>query len=369
MDIENANVGIENANVNIIDSDIKKDDNVNINIKIVENNNTVTAVNKFLMIFGILFVVATVLTSLLVIAYFIIIYLSKNPYTNDFLQKAMSNIRSIPDWLTYLTYAISQIGVIFIPTYIYLRKKKIKIQETLRFNKIKALPAFLIIIAAAPITITISTLNDLILNLFYDTSKTVSTVQLPEINTLGKFLMATLFIAMMPAIFEELMSRGVFLTAYERRGSYKAIIFSGLFFGLFHFDLSKLFFTIVLGCILAYYVLRTNSIFAGMIAHFMNNFLGVLSLLVVNQYKNILVELPQNTVAQDITFMIICAGISVFLLFAFKMATNATANDKKKSISSFRFDLKSIFSHWPIIIFLILYIGIASLTLIGSFVK
>jgi membrane protease YdiL (CAAX protease family) len=360
---------IENVNMNILDNNIKKDDNVNTNIEIVDNNNTVTAANKFLMIFGIIFVVATVLTSLLVIAYMIIIYLSENYYSRDFYQKALSNFRSIPDWLTYLTYAISQIGVIFIPTYIYLRKKKIKIQETLRFNKIKALPAFLIIIAAAPITITISTLNDLILNLFYDTSKTVSTVQLPEINTVGKFIIATLFIAVMPAIFEELMFRGVFLTAYERRGSYKAIIFSGLFFGLFHFDLSKLFFTIVLGFILAYYVLRTNSIYAGMIGHFTNNFLGILSLLSVNYYRNTLAGLPQNTFTQNIIAIIICASISVFLLSLFKIATNTTANDKKRSISSFEFDLKSIFSHWPIIIFLILYIGLASLTLIGTFVK
>ena len=250
-----------------------------------------------------------------------------------------------------------------------MRIKKIKIQETLRFNKIKALPAFLIIIAAVPITITISTLNDLILNLFYDTSKTVSTVHLPEINTVGKFIIATLFIAVMPAIFEELMFRGVFLTAYERRGSYKAIIFSGLFFGLFHFDISRLFFTIVLGFILAYYVLRTNSIYAGMIGHFTNNFLGVLSLLVVNYYKNTQTALPQNTLIENIILFIIYASISIFLLFAFKIATNTTANDKRRSISSFKFDLKSIFSHWPIIIFLILYVGLASLTLIGTFVK
>ena len=62
---------------------------------------------------------------------------------------------------------------------------------------------------------------------------------------------------------EELMHRGFLLTAYERRGSYRAVVIIAILFGLFHFDIMNLAGPIFLGLIIGYYVIRTGSIFAG----------------------------------------------------------------------------------------------------------
>ena len=75
------------------------------------------------------------------------------------------------------------------------------------------------------------------------------------------------------------MHRGFLLTAYERRGSYRAVVIVAILFGLFHFDIMNLLGPIFLGAVFGYYVIRTDSIFAGILAHFLNN-----AIVVVIQY-------------------------------------------------------------------------------------
>ena len=61
------------------------------------------------------------------------------------------------------------------------------------------------------------------------------------------------------------------MSSLERFGATKAILMSGFLFGLMHFDFQKLLGTFLLGVLIGFIVYRTNSIFAGMMAHFTNN--------------------------------------------------------------------------------------------------
>ena len=86
------------------------------------------------------------------------------------------------------------------------------------------------------------------------------------------FLGALAAIALTPAIFEELALRGVILGAYEKElGERRIILINGLFFGLIHLNGQQLFYAVALGVFFSFIVLRTGSIFAGMIAHFTIN--------------------------------------------------------------------------------------------------
>jgi membrane protease YdiL (CAAX protease family) len=92
----------------------------------------------------------------------------------------------------------------------------------------------------------------------------------------GLFI-SILLVALLPAICEELLFRGMIQRGVERLGAGWSILLSGLLFGLFHFDFQRLAAQTLIGFIAAYVVYRTGSIFNGMILHFMNN--GLLTLL------------------------------------------------------------------------------------------
>ena len=88
-----------------------------------------------------------------------------------------------------------------------------------------------------------------------------------------RFLALDLFVlALSPAICEEALFRGVLLQATRRTMSASsAVIVNGLLFGLFHLSPYRFFSTMILGMVLALLVLRTGSIWPGILFHFLNN--------------------------------------------------------------------------------------------------
>ncbi len=83
------------------------------------------------------------------------------------------------------------------------------------------------------------------------------------------------FTAVLPAVCEETVHRGMLLTELKKRNLFKAIIISSLLFGLLHINIYQFFYATILGFLLAILTLKTNSIFPAMVIHFMNNALNV----------------------------------------------------------------------------------------------
>lgn len=93
------------------------------------------------------------------------------------------------------------------------------------------------------------------------------------------FALVVLVVAVMPAVGEELLFRGLLLGSLGTK--YKtglAIVLSSVVFGLFHMSLVKLIPTALLGICLAVVVTKGGSIFLSMLLHFTNNLLSVLSM-------------------------------------------------------------------------------------------
>ncbi len=99
---------------------------------------------------------------------------------------------------------------------------------------------------------------------------------LPETFDPAYFLISVAVTAILPAICEEFTNRGGLLTVMRTTHSYKkTILLIGIAFGLFHQNITQIFYTAVLGALLAYLVLETGSIIPAMIVHFMNNFMSI----------------------------------------------------------------------------------------------
>lgn len=99
---------------------------------------------------------------------------------------------------------------------------------------------------------------------------------LPPILGIDPFVSDILLIAVLPGICEEILHRGMLLGGLKKITNPRlALILSSIFFGLMHLDVIKFFYATILGFLIGYIVLVSDSIFTGIIMHFMNNFLSV----------------------------------------------------------------------------------------------
>ena len=98
----------------------------------------------------------------------------------------------------------------------------------------------------------------------------VSAKGLPEL------LFVVLVVAVTPAIVEELLFRGLIQSCFERKlVPLRAAIWTGIIFGLFHFNPFQVIPLIILGCFFGILRMRSRSIIVAMTVHFLNNALAV----------------------------------------------------------------------------------------------
>lgn len=79
-----------------------------------------------------------------------------------------------------------------------------------------------------------------------------------------------------PAIFEEMLFRGVILQSLRRFGDGFALVISSLLFAMSHNNLVQGPNAFLMGLVMGYFVLRTGSLLTGMVIHLVNNGLAVL---------------------------------------------------------------------------------------------
>ena len=104
----------------------------------------------------------------------------------------------------------------------------------------------------------------------------VSAKNIPEL------LFVVLVVAITPAIVEELLFRGLIQNCFERKlVPLRAAIWTGIIFGLFHFNPFQLVPLVILGCFFGILRMRSRSMIVAMTVHFLNNALAV----VVNYFQ------------------------------------------------------------------------------------
>jgi membrane protease YdiL (CAAX protease family) len=95
---------------------------------------------------------------------------------------------------------------------------------------------------------------------------------LGDFFTGSSFPLAFLAVAVMPAICEEAMHRGMILSSLRAVRSVRArVLIMGLIFGLFHLDPYRFLPTMLLGMGLSYIMIKTGNFLYPMIFHFVNN--------------------------------------------------------------------------------------------------
>lgn len=165
-----------------------------------------------------------------------------------------------------LSIAASQLILVFLPTMLYLLFVKLPITKTLRLYPTKAINllfSFLIGLLSIPLVMLINLLSQFI----------VSPVINETLEALPSepFGYSLLVIAVFPALFEEMATRGIFLSHYRHMRVLTASLMSGLFFGIIHMNLNQFLYAFFLGTLFSIILHITGSIICPMIMHFVVN--------------------------------------------------------------------------------------------------
>ena len=106
--------------------------------------------------------------------------------------------------------------------------------------------------------------------------------------------------AIIPAICEEFVFRGIICYEYENGGVMRAVIFSSVFFALLHFNPVNIVVYLFSGVILALVLYATRSLIGAMIVHFLYNLFGLFG----QPYMNMLYKITGSSMF----FLFIVAG-------------------------------------------------------------
>lgn len=97
-----------------------------------------------------------------------------------------------------------------------------------------------------------------------------------------------IIISIIPAVIEELLFRGLFLSSFLNNTTpFKSIVATSLMFAAMHFSLIKLVPTFLLGAVFGYVVYKSQSILIAIVLHFINNSMSILG-------THLLSDLPVN---------------------------------------------------------------------------
>ena len=181
---------------------------------------------------------------------------------------------------SYILNGLIQIGFMFLlPLFMNSLLSKQKVKSTFkdfRFNKINFKSVLICIgigIIVFFLNIAVSSFFSFILQLFgyhYSTGSTVVSSYPVRL-----FFVSLLITAVLPGFCEEVAHRGLLLRGFKDLGMKKAIILSALLFGLMHLNIEQFFYASIIGALLGFLTVSTNSIFPAMIVHFMNNGISV----------------------------------------------------------------------------------------------
>lgn len=174
----------------------------------------------------------------------------------------------------YSGILITEYIVILLPNLIYLKLRGFSLGKILRLNKISFKQIryiILITIVSYPIAIFFNFIMTMILSVFGN----IVQDPVPMADSLLTYFISLFVIALAPGICEEVMFRGIIMSAYSNLGKKKAIIYSAILFGVFHLNLQNLLGPTVLGMVLGITVYKTNSIYASILGHTLSNGIAV----------------------------------------------------------------------------------------------
>jgi membrane protease YdiL (CAAX protease family) len=170
----------------------------------------------------------------------------------------------------------SQLFIILLPALLFIGKNEFK--SLISQHRRKTLSGFIVVVAAAVPMYIITTFLFWILS-FISSSHSIDVSKYSELLKIenSNIVLIILLYAVVPAICEEILFRGYFLKVFRKYGIITALIFPALMFGVFHFQYIKVLPVFISGIWLGFLAIKTKNIILPIAAHFLHNFIVILS--------------------------------------------------------------------------------------------
>ena len=149
----------------------------------------------------------------------------------------------------------------------------------------------------------------------------------------GPFLLSFVTVAISPAICEEVLFRGTFVSSLRGRlGKWAVLLISGCIFGMFHGDVFRFFPTAIGGVMMGYLLWETGNMCYNMLFHFINNALPVILLYAMQGvYSRMELYMEAQTLAQGTQDMLPAVGMYLMMASAAPGAIYTGAGDRSDS--------------------------------------
>lgn len=158
-------------------------------------------------------------------------------------------------------------AMLIVPTFFMLLFSKDKVKDVLSIRKIKWTTFFGVVtftMAASPLVTLVNLLSQLIV----ENTVTTNSTQFLSMHP----LLLIFFVGILAPVCEEVVFRGAIFRGLKKDGNiFKAILASGLLFGLLHMNINQASYAFVIGILLGFLVEATGSIFSSILFHVLVN--------------------------------------------------------------------------------------------------
>lgn len=170
------------------------------------------------------------------------------------------------DWYRYWSFLIPQLSSFFIVAF-FIRAKQTSVKEILRPVSWRY---FLIAVVLQIGLLSLAELNTWFLEFLGKFGYQDDGIAVPSMDGFG-FVGVLFVIAVLPAIFEELLCRELLLKGLKPFGETFAVLLSGALFALFHQNPAQTVYQFCCGATFALVAVKANSALPTMLSHFFNN--------------------------------------------------------------------------------------------------
>lgn len=172
------------------------------------------------------------------------------------------------DWYLYGTYLLSPVCFALVAFCIF-RWSKTSVKAELA-SQICPAKYFIIAIVLQIGLFCLSQLNSIFLEWLAKFGYQDTPIQLPSMDGFG-FVGVLIAVALLPAVFEEVIFRGLLLKGMRSFGTVGAVLINGALFALYHQNPAQTLYQFCCGVAFALMAIRAGSILPTVLSHFINN--------------------------------------------------------------------------------------------------
>ena len=177
--------------------------------------------------------------------FFLLLYMAVLPFALFFVVKLLG-YNETPKWFTQAITLFQDFIAFVIPVCVFLFFSRQKITDLVPHEKID-FKNVIYIVGLALLVMPLMNILGVIASIFVNTA--VSNEIIADINELS-FPLGVISLAVLPAICEEVVFRGIVMTGYKKVSPFVAIMISSLFFGFMHQNLYQFSYAALTGDIL-----------------------------------------------------------------------------------------------------------------------